>query len=128
MVSISFPNMLTNASTLLYNDREATVSNLRLLLLSDKRSLLGDPYFGTNLKTMLFEQGSVILRDLIIDDVYTSILTFMPQLQLTRKDIDVEIDGTSVNISIQCVNRVNFKTDLYTIKITDMDYSNGVRS
>lgn len=123
MISIAFPDILTNSKTILYNDREATVSNLKLLLLSDKTSLLGDPYFGTNLKAMIFEQGSVALRDIVIDDVYTAIITFMPQIQLTRDNIDVEIDDTTVTIQIQCVNKVNFKTDLYTIKLTDGDYS-----
>lgn len=123
MKSIAFPNIFTNSKTMLYNDREATVSNLKLMLLSNKTSLLGDPYFGTNLKAMLFEQGSTVLRDIVIDDVYTSILTFMPQIQLTRGNIDVEIDDTTVTITIRCVNKINFQTDLYTIKLTDGDYS-----
>lgn len=123
MKSIAFPDILTNSKTMLYSDREATVSNLKLLLLSDKTSLLGDPYFGTNLKAMLFEQGSTVLRDIVIDDIYTAIITFMPQIQLTRDNIDVEIDDTTVNISIRCVNKINFQTDLYVIKLTDGDYS-----
>jgi phage baseplate assembly protein W len=123
MESIAFPNILTNAKTMLYSDREATISNLRLLLLSDKTSLLGDPYFGTNLKKLIFEQGSVALRDIIIDDIYTAILTFMPQLQLTRDNIDVSIEDQTVTIEIRCINKLNFQTDLYIIKLTDGDFS-----
>lgn len=108
---------------MLYSDREATISNLRLLLLSDKTSLLGDPYFGTNLKKLIFEQGSVALRDIIIDDIYTAILTFMPQLQLTRDNIDVSIEDQTVTIEIRCINKLNFQTDLYIIKLTDGDFS-----
>lgn len=123
MISLAFPEMFTNSKTMLYNDREATVSNLKLLLLSDKMSLLGDPYFGTNLKRMIFDNGSVLLRDIIIDDVYTAIITFMPQIQLTRDNIDVEIDDLTVTITIRCINKLNYQTDLYIIKLTDGDYS-----
>lgn len=123
MISLAFPEMFTNSKTMLYNDREATVSNLKLLLLSDKTSLLGDPYFGTNLKRMIFENGSVLLRDIIIDDIYTAIVTFMPQIQLTRDNIDVEIDDLTVTITIRCINKINYQTDLYIIKLTDGDYS-----
>lgn len=123
MISLAFPEMFTNSKTMLYNDREATVSNLKLLLLSDKTALLGDPYFGTNLKRMIFDNGSVLLRDIIIDDVYTAIITFMPQIQLTRDNIDVEIDDLTVTITIRCINKLNYQTDLYIIKLTDGDYS-----
>lgn len=123
MISLAFPEMFTNSKTMLYTDREATVSNLKLLLLSDKTSLLGDPYFGTNLKRMIFENGSVLLRDIIIDDIYTAIVTFMPQIQLTRDNIEVEIDDLTVTITIRCINKINYQTDLYIIKLTDGDYS-----
>lgn len=123
MKSIAFPDILTNSKTMLYSDREATISNLKLLLLSDKTSLLGDPYFGTNLKAMIFEQGSTILKDIVIDDIYTAIITFMPQIQLTRGNIDVDIEGNTVVIQIRCINKLNFQTDLYVIRLTDGDYS-----
>ena len=43
--SIAFPDMLSSTRTNVVQDDDATVSNLRLLLLSSKNSLLGDPYF-----------------------------------------------------------------------------------
>ena len=80
MYSINFPEMFNPAGTKLIQDHEATASNLRLLLASWKRSLLGDPYFGTNIKAFLYEQNNVILKDIIIDDIYVSIQQFMPQI------------------------------------------------
>ena len=78
MYSIAFPEMFTTATTNLVVDYNATLSNLKLLLMSDKLSLFGDPYYGTNLIQMLFENNNTILKDLLIDDIYTAIATFMP--------------------------------------------------
>lgn len=122
MKSIAFPNMLNNASTNIISDHEASTSNLKLLLNSDKGSLFGDPYFGTNLKKSLFEQNTIILRDMLIDDTYTAIQTFMPQLVVSRRDIKVESDRHTVKENIKCLNLIDYETDLYNITIaTDED-------
>lgn len=118
MISIGFPDMVSNTNTYLIKDHEATASNLKLLILSDKFSLLGDPYFGTNLKRLTFQQNNQVLRDLVIDDIYTAILTFMPQLTLQRKDITVNSDKTTVYISIKATNIIDYTTDLYNISLT----------
>lgn len=71
--SLSFPDMFTTGSTKIKYDSEATKQNLKLLLLSTKQSLLGDPNYGTNIKKLIFEQNDSILRDIVIDDIYTNI-------------------------------------------------------
>ena len=119
MNSLSFPNMFTSARTVLLKDHEATMTNLKLLLLSDKNSLFADPYFGTELKKVLFEQNNVVLRDLVIDSIYTAIRVFMPQLQLSRNNIKIKSDGVDVIAEIQCINHIDYKTDLFSIKLTD---------
>ena len=52
MQSFAFPKILNYSSTELLSDHKATASNLKLLLLSDKNSLLGDPNYGTSLKKL----------------------------------------------------------------------------
>jgi phage baseplate assembly protein W len=47
---------------------------LKLLLLSDRGSFFGDPYYGTVIKRLIFEPNNVILRDIVIDAVYTAII------------------------------------------------------
>lgn len=121
MYSLDFPNMFSNTKTNLIEDHEATYSNLRLLLLSEKTSLFGDPYFGTLLKRVLYEQNSVILQDLIIDEIYTAITIFMPQIRLKRSDITVTSDGVDVYATIRCINLTDYVTDLYTINLTTVD-------
>ena len=90
MYSIQFPDMLSNQRTNLSVDHAATFQNLKYLLLSDKMSLLGDPYYGTNLKRLLYTQ-STTLKDILIDDIYNSIVVFMPQIKVSRNDIDIKI-------------------------------------
>ena len=51
--SIAFPDMLSSSRMNTVQDTSATKSNLRLLLLSNKNSLFGDPYFGTELKNVI---------------------------------------------------------------------------
>lgn len=110
--------MVANTSAKLIKDKEATSSNLNLMLLSDKYSLFGDPYFGTSIKKLTYDQNNQVLRDLVIDDIYTAILTFMPQLLINRKDIILTSDGNKIYASIKALNMLDYTTDLYNITLT----------
>lgn len=120
MYSINFPKMVSNSNTLLISDHDATYQNLRLVLLSEKNTLLGDPYFGTNLKKLTFEQNNNILRDIVIDDIYNAILNFMPQLKVNRNDITLTSDRDKIYINIRAVNYLDYKLDTYNINLTDL--------
>lgn len=120
MQSIKFPKMLSSTTANLVSDHEATAQNLVLLLRSDRQSLLGDPYYGTVLKRLLFEQNNIILKDIIIDEIYSSIVTFMPQISLTRNDIQLKIEKDVIYVTISCVNLIDKKPNLYTIKLTEI--------
>ena len=118
MNSIAFPIMLNNSSTNIVKDHDATASNLKHLLLSDKTSLFGDPYFGTNIKKLIHDQNNIVIRDLVIDDIYTAITTFMPQIIVKRGDIKVTSDRSNVYVNIKCLNLIDYTTDLYNINLT----------
>jgi phage baseplate assembly protein W len=105
--------------TTVAKDHLATSNNLKLVLMTDKNSLLGDPDFGCDLKRRIYEQNNAILRDLVIDDIYSTIVTFMPQLSLKRNDITVESDGVDVYATIKCTNLIDYELDTYTIKLTE---------
>lgn len=120
MKSFNFPNMLSSTTSNIVSDHEATLSNLKLALLSSKKTLYGDPYFGTNLKWLLFEQGSDTLKDIVIDDIYSTILTYMPQLTLKRNDIELVLDRETVYIKIKATNLLDFQTDLYTLNMMEL--------
>ena len=121
MYSIQFPRMVSNTNALLVQDHEATVQNLKLALLSEKNTLLGDPYFGTNLKRFTYEQNNQILRDLVIDDIYTAIIDFMPQIRVPRSDITVTSDRAKIYANIRATNLIDYTTDLYNINLTELE-------
>ena len=119
MYSIKFPDMLNSAGTNLIEDREATISNMRLLLASWKTSLFGDPYFGTNIKRFIYEQNNTVLRDLIIDDIHLALHEFMPQIYVTRDNIKVESKDDQIYVTINCINTLDNQPYLYTINLTE---------
>ena len=118
MQSLAFPNMFTSSRTLTYSDHEATLSNLRLLLKSDRNSLFGDPYYGTNLQHVIFMQNNVVLQDLVIDEIYSCIKVFMPQISLRRNDIKLFAQDNILYCTIQATNIIDHTTDLYSIPLT----------
>lgn len=121
MYSIAFPNMFESSYTNLVQDHEATYQNLKVLLLSDTTMLLGDPYYGTPLRKVIYAQNDYIIRDLVIDAIYTSIQTFMPQLVLNRSDIQVTSDGDVIKVSIKATNLIDYTTNMYDITLTDTE-------
>lgn len=119
MTSFKFPNMLSNTASNIITDNDATYSNLKLLLLSPKGSLFGDPYYGTKLRNILFEQNSNLLVDIIKDEIFTDIFEFIPQLECTRNDITISSKGTAIYCTIKCKNKLNGEVNLYTIKLLE---------
>lgn len=121
MQSLAFPNMFGNTTTKVFTDHQATASNLKLTLMSEKTSLFGDPYFGTNIRKMLYEQNNYVLQDLVIDDIYTAILQFMPQLMVQRKDIQLVSQGEDVYITIKALNLIDYTVDTYNINLLNYE-------
>lgn len=118
MVSIKFPDMLSiNKVNIIYENKDATLSNLKILLNCDKKMLLGDPAFGSYAKEYLFEQNDSLLRDIIVDGIYTTIRTYMPQLSLTRENIKVTSDGHTVSANISCINNIDATVNNYNIDL-----------
>ena len=120
--SIAFPNMFTGTSTNFVTDKEATFQNLKYLILSEKGELFGDPFYGVGLKKYLFDQNDTIIKDLVLDDMYTAIATFMPQLRINRNDLKLRTgDKGEIFVDIRAVNQLDFTTDLYSIVLLETD-------
>lgn len=120
--SIAFPDMLSSTRMNVISEDDATASNLRLLLLSPRKSLFGDPYYGNELKDVIFSQSGQIIKDLIVDEIYTAIAVFMPQLSVSRDDISIETDGVELYTTLKATNLLNYTTNLYNIKLTNNDF------
>ena len=116
MKSIAFPDMFTRTVTNTVSDYDATLQNLKMLLWSEKGELFGDPYYGTGIKRYLFEQNDIVLQDLLLDDIYTAVALFMPQIRISRNDITLNRSSKGeLSVTIKALNLLDFTTDLYTI-------------
>ena len=121
MNAVQFPDMISNNQTQIVYDYNATLQNLSLLVLSAKKTLFGDPYYGTNIKKLIFDRNSAVLRDIVIDDLFTAITMFMPQIRVERKNITVESSGSSLYINIKAQNLLDYSFDNYTINMLNIE-------
>ena len=122
MYSIAFPNIFNGSTVNLYKDYDAIKSNLKNLLYSNKGGLFGDPYYGTNLKHILFDQAAKdIIKELIKDDIYEAIFSYMPQTTIQRDYIDVDIQNTFVSVTIKAKNDLGVVSDLMQIKLLNTE-------
>lgn len=119
MYSIKFPDMFSYSKTNLIKDNEATLSNTKLLVGAWKKSLFGDPYFGTNVKQYVYEPNNIILRDVIIDDLFESIRTFIPQILVRREAIKIIQQDRELYATINCINKLDNQPDMFNIKLTN---------
>ena len=117
MNSIKFPDIFSGSSTAVVQGREASAQDLKLLLRSEKGELFGDPFFGILLKRYMFDQNSYILRDVLIDEIYTQIKAFAPQIEVNRNDIKLVQEGAKIIAKIKCINREDFTPDMYDLVI-----------
>lgn len=96
MRSFKFPKMFKSNSSQIWREDEynkATKQNVLLLLQSERGELVCDPYFGILLKHYMFNQNSYILKDMLIDTLYTQIAIFLPQVKVLRNNIEIISDG-----------------------------------
>lgn len=122
MKSIQFPEMFTRTVTNTVSDYDATLQNLKMLLWSEKGELFGDPYFGTGIKKYLYDQNDVVLIDILIDDIYTAITLFIPQIRVDRKDIQLfRSNKGQVTAKIKALNKADFSTDMYNIVLLEAE-------
>ncbi len=119
--SLAFPNMFSSEKVNIYKDKEATKTNLKLLLSTEVTSLFGDPGYGSRLMQTIYSQNNMILRDLVIDEIYTCIKTYMPQIIVERKNIVIVADDDALYAEIKAVSTSDYSIDLYRIRLIDTD-------
>lgn len=113
--SISFPNMFNHNSVQTVSDHDATLQNIKLVLGSEKGEFKFDPYFGIRLKRYMFEQNNFVLQDLLLDEIYDQLVTFIPQITINRKDITFQRERAKLYITIKCINRLDFTPNTYNL-------------
>ena len=118
MNSINFPKIFNGNSTIINyedNSNKSVLEWLHLLLSSESGTLLCDPDFGLRLRRYTFDQNNYILRDIIIDEIYTQIMTFCPAVYLERKNISIKHEDNILYATIVCKNKKTFETNMFDL-------------
>ncbi len=118
MYSIGFPNIFNGSKVYLNKDYDAIKVNLKSLLMSNRFGLYGDPWYGVNLKQIIYHQAAKpVVVELLKDEIFQAIYSYMPQVEVTKDDIDIEVDGNTVYASIDVSLDASIPSDLFKIKI-----------
>ena len=113
--SIAFPKMINHNRVQTLEDHDATLQNIKLVLGSEKGEFKFDPNFGIRLKRYMFEQNNFVLQDLLLDEIYEQLVTFVPQITVRRSDITFEKERAKLYITIKCTNRLDFTPNTYNL-------------
>ena len=119
-IGLSLPLQMTaNTFNQTYDNLVQLKSNVRNLLLTRKGERLGQPTFGTNLHTLLFEPNDEELEQKIYDTIDNSIRNWLPQLSI--REINIEAtdemkDKNSINVSI--VFTANYNRQDFNVEFT----------
>ena len=124
MRSIKFPKMFNPDSTRVWKSSEhleATKQNTKLLLNTNRGELFGDPYFGLIFKRYLFDQNSYILKDAIIDMIYTQLAIFIPQVKVKREDIEIIQDRERGKLYCRFsgISQIDYTFNTYNLVLFD---------
>jgi hypothetical protein len=124
MRSYKFPKMFSSNSSNIWRADEhgkATKQNVLLLLQSERGELVCDPYFGILLKHYMFNQNSYILKDMLLDTIYTQIAIFLPQVRVTRNAIDIVSDPLKGRLycKFSGTNQIDYTHNTFNLLLFD---------
>lgn len=124
MRSYKFPKMFQSNSSRIWREDEygkATRQNALLLLQSERGEFECDPYFGVLLKHFLFNQNSYILKDMLIDTIYTQIAIFLPQIKVSRNSIDIIADTQKGRLycKFSGTNQIDYTHNTFNLLLFD---------
>ena len=118
-------HMLGTNGVFKYTDDMALAKEyLKMLLLTPKGSLLGDPLYGTTLVQLLGLPNDFITEQLVIDDIYESVTTYMQEITLLRKNIVVTRDRGKVDITLTYTYNKNGQNDMLSIPLLEVQSVN----
>lgn len=124
MRSYKFPKMFRSNSSQVWREDEygkATRQNAILLLQSERGEFECDPYFGILLKHYMFNQNSYILKDMLIDTIYTQIAIFLPQIKISRNSIDIISDNLKGRLYCRFsgTNQIDYTHNTFNLLLFD---------
>lgn len=124
-INIKFPIEDDPVNNFLFNrnntTKEALLSNLNLLLFTNRWERYFNPLYGTDLLRYVFEQNDDIVRVEIENEIKQAVNKYIPQLVINRIDFTKPDENSENNLDIL----INFtynddvfsETDVLIIKI-----------
>jgi len=85
-----------------YSTQESVVSNLKNLILTAKGERYMQPNFGTNIRSILFENNTDDVRSLLQETMQEDIQYWLPYVKLLDLDISTSADKHHLNVRINC--------------------------
>lgn len=124
MRSYKFPKMFKSNSSQIWRADEygkATRQNALLLLQSERGEFECDPYFGILLKHYMFNQNSYVLKDMLIDTLYTQIAIFLPQIKVSRNSIDIisDVQKGKLYCKFSGINQIDYTHNTFNLLLFD---------
>ena len=117
--TINFPklyNKLTGKTNLATNVKSINQS-LALLLTTNRGELLGDPDYGCDLYTLLFNPINSSLVAMLQRDILQAIATYENRITLTTDDIHINSDDIAIKISIVYTIKMNNEKAAYKLAL-----------
>lgn len=100
--SINHPNefSLVSGKTQLVKEIDSINQSLRLLFTTAKGELFGDPYFGCNLYSLIYEHEGEVLNQMIKDDIVKTATEQESRVTISDRNILIEEDQGTLKITI----------------------------
>lgn len=124
MRPLKFPKMFSSNGSNVWASseyKEATAQNTLLLLNTERGEMLGDPYIGCKIKSLMFNQNNYVLDEALKDIIYRQAAIFIPQLKFNRKDIEITRDAQKGKIycTISGISQIDYTLNTYNLVIYD---------
>jgi hypothetical protein len=69
----------------------------------------------------MFNQNSYILKDMLLDTIYTQIAIFLPQVKISRNSIDIITDKQKGKLycSFSGINQIDYTNNTFNLLLFD---------
>ena len=121
--TFSFPQIINRTSKKIdLSDNVQSINEcLGILLRTRPGELLGDPEWGCNLISRVFQYNGVIIGELIKEDIIDAIEKYEPRIKITNNDITLVEDTNLLQIYIQYEIKETGEINQYNLEITPDD-------
>lgn len=121
--TFGFPHIVdrTTGSITMSDNTKSINECLSILLRTRPGEMLGDPDWGCNLISRVFQYQGVIVESLIREDITSAIEKYEPRISMDTNDIVIDTDGNTVRIYINYTIKETGEVNQYNMDITSDD-------